>query len=238
MVHWLPGQASSRSALGARRDTLDSADRRSVEGLARAVSVVPDLPPPFSAMDARGCFQADTGGACRGPAGTRRDRPVGSFYRRLLREREKRGLAVGKTKRGKGTKVMAVADRGGLPVAVHVTSASPHEVTLVEETLDRLWTSAPPERLLGDKAYDSDELDRRLLEERSIEVIAPHRSNRRRGATQDGRALRRYKRRWKVERLHAWLQNFRRLVVRYEYHATNFLAMVQLGCIIILLRHF
>ena len=68
--------------------------------------------------------------------------------------------------------------------------------------------------------------------------LAPHRSNRRRGVTQDGRPLRRYKRRWKVERLFAWLQNFRRLVVRYEYHAINFLAMVQLGCIVILLRHF
>ena len=71
-----------------------------------------------------------------------------------------------------------------------------------------------------------------------MELIAPHRSNRSRPRTQDGRPLRRYKRRWKIERLFAWLQNFRRLVVRYEYHAENFLAMVHLGCIVILLRQF
>jgi hypothetical protein len=69
-------------------------------------------------------------------------------------------------------------------------------------------------------------------------MIAPHRRKRRKQCTQDGRKLRRYKRRWKVERLFAWLQNFRRLVVRYEYHADNFLGMVQLGCAIILLRFF
>jgi transposase len=45
-------------------------------------------------------------------------------------------------------------------------------------------------------------------------------------------------RRWKIERLFAWLQNFRRLVVRYEYKDENFLGMVQLGCIVILLRKY
>ncbi|WP_417908837.1 transposase, partial [Candidatus Electronema sp. PJ] len=41
---------------------------------------------------------------------------------------------------------------------------------------------------------------------------------------------------WKVERLFAWLQNFRRLVVRYDRHADNFLAFLLLACSIILLR--
>lgn len=68
-------------------------------------------------------------------------------------------------------------------------------------------------------------------------MIAPHRRNRKKKKTQDGRKLRRYKeRRWKVERLFAWLQNFRRLVVRYEYKDENFQGMTQLGCIVILLR--
>ena len=89
--------------------------------------------------------------------------------------------------------------------------------------------------MIGDKAYDSDPLDAALLEE-GIEMSAPHRNNRKRPKTQDGRKLRRYKRRWKIERLFAWLSNFRRLVVRYEYKVENFLGMVQLGCIIILLR--
>ena len=133
---------------------------------------------------------------------------------------------------------MAVADRSGLPIAVHVDSASPHEVTLLEPTLDAAWSSSLPDRLVADKGYDSDPLDCRLLDERGVELIAPHRSNRSRTKTQDGRPLRRYRRRWKIERLFAWLQNFRRLVVRYEYHAENFLAMVQLACIVILLRQF
>lgn len=69
-------------------------------------------------------------------------------------------------------------------------------------------------------------------------MIAPHREKRKRPRTQDSRKLRRYKRRWKVERLFAWLQNFRRIVVRYEYRAENFLDMVQFGCAIFLLRYF
>jgi transposase len=67
-------------------------------------------------------------------------------------------------------------------------------------------------------------------------MIAPHRSNRKKKKTQDGGKLRRYKRRWNIERLFAWLQNFRRLVECYEYKDENFLGMAQLGCIIILLR--
>ncbi len=65
-------------------------------------------------------------------------------------------------------------------------------------------------------------------------MISPHRANRKRAPTQDGRPLRRYKHRWKVERLFAWLQHYRRLITR---HAENFLGFVRLGCISILLRH-
>ncbi len=133
---------------------------------------------------------------------------------------------------------MAIADASGLPVAAHVESASPHEVKLVEDTIDCSFTQYAPDKLIGDKAYDSDKLDDQLLDERNVEMIAPHRKGRKKPNTQDGRKLRRYRRRWKVERLFAWLQNYRRLVVRYEYHVENFLAMVQLGCIKILLRFF
>lgn len=90
--------------------------------------------------------------------------------------------------------------------------------------------------MIGDRAYDSDPLDERLRTEHGIDLIAPHKSNRRKPRTQDGRTLRRYRRRWKVERLFAWLQNFRRLVTRYEFHEENFLGFVRLGCMCILLR--
>ena len=130
---------------------------------------------------------------------------------------------------------MVVADFNGFPVAADTASASPHEVTLVRDTLQARFTRGQPRRLIGDRAYDSDPLDRELAAE-GIEMIAPHKSNRVRPATQDGRVLRRYQRRWKVERLNAWLQNFRRIATRFEYHAENYLGFVHLGCIKILLR--
>ncbi len=142
---------------------------------------------------------------------------------------------VGKTKRGKGTKIMAIADSGGLPVSVRIESASPHEVTLVEATVDSRFTSKKPKKIVGDKAYDSDKLDK-ALEKQNIELIAPNKENRK-VKTQDGRPLRRYKRRWKIERLFAWLHNYRRIVVRYEYRPENYLGMVHLGCIMILMRY-
>ena len=141
---------------------------------------------------------------------------------------------MGPTKRGKGSKLMAIADRHGLPLAVDVASASPAEVRLVISTLEARFIPELPERLIGDKAYDSDPLAAQLAEG-DVELIAPNRSNRK-VKTQDGRPLRRYRRRWKIERLFAWLYNFRRLVTRWEYDVVNFLGFVQLGCIVILLR--
>jgi transposase len=105
----------------------------------------------------------------------------------------------------------------------------------VEGLLGHIFLDTLPPRLIGDKAYDSDRLDRDLAERYGIEMIAPHRGERRE-PTQDGRPLRRYRRRWRVERLFAWLHHFRRLVIRWEYHVENFFGMVRLGCIQILLR--
>ena len=144
---------------------------------------------------------------------------------------------MGPTKRGKGTKLMAIADGAGLPVAIHTEAASPHEARLVEPTVQNRFTRQAPTRLIGDRAYDNDPLDARLAQQ-GIELIAPHRYNRAKPPTQDGRTLRRSERRWKIERLFAWLQNFRRLVTRWDYHAANFLGFVQLACIVILMRHY
>lgn len=130
---------------------------------------------------------------------------------------------------------MAIADRHGLPIAIWAGSARPHETRFVEGTLDKRFLKELPVRLIGDRAYDSDKLDIRLADKYDVELIAPHRGNRK-TKTQDGRKLKRYKRRWKVERLFAWLQNFRRLGTRWERHADNFLGMLRLGCIVILLR--
>jgi transposase len=132
---------------------------------------------------------------------------------------------------------MAISDGHGLPLAVHVASASPHETKLVAVTLTQRFLPTAPQRLIGDRAYDSDPLDAQIRQQFGVELIAPHNSTRTRPATQDGRVLRRYQRRWKVERLFAWLHNYRRIVVRWEYDPANFLGMVQLACAMILLRH-
>ena len=116
-------------------------------------------------------------------------------------------------------------------------AANHHEVTLVQLTFDFYMIEAKPEKLIGDKAYDSDRLDDNLKND-GIEMIAPHKKNRVLQKTQDGRKLRRYKRRWIVERFWSWLHWQRRLVVRWEYYMTNFLGFVQLASICILLKRF
>jgi transposase len=119
----------------------------------------------------------------------------------------KKGLGRWEAQAGQGTELMALTDASGLPLAVCAASASPHEVTLVEAALAASFLRERLERLIADRAYDSDPLDA----EKGIELIAPHRRNRKKAKTQDGRKLRRYKRRWKIERLFAWLGNFRAL---------------------------
>ena len=134
---------------------------------------------------------------------------------------------------------MALANGDGLPLAVTIDGGNRHDVVLTDRTLDSAFVDELPPKLIGDRAWDSGKHERQLADERNIELIAPQKSGRRRGRRkQDGRALRRYKRRWLVERLFAWLQSYRRLITRHERHAENFLGFVHLGCICILLRHF
>ena len=119
---------------------------------------------------------------------------------------------------------MVLVDARGLPVAVNTTSASPHESRLVQSLFDFMLTVETPQRVIGDKAYDSDDLAEQLAGE-GMELIAPHRSNRKpENKTQDGRPLRRAKRRWTVERTIAWFQHFRRLCIRWEKNRPNYSA--------------
>jgi len=116
-------------------------------------------------------------------------------------------------------------------------------VTLLEATLDNIDVLPArdaeeppgPTRLVLDRGYDSDPLRGRLAA-RGVEMVCPHRKNRKRPATQDGRPLRRYRRRWKVERTFAWLGAFRRLVVRYERRLDLYEAFFHVACLIITLR--
>jgi len=134
-----------------------------------------------------------------------------------------------------------VVDGQGLPLGNQLYAASPHEVGLAEATLAAVqvprrgrWPQRP-RRVIADRGYDSDPLRERLARQ-GIELIAPHRLNRRKPPTQDGRALRRYRRRWIIERTIAWLGNFRRLVVRYDRSLTIYQAFFHIACFMIVLR--
>lgn len=136
---------------------------------------------------------------------------------------------------------MVVVDGAGVPLGSQLTSASPAEVTLAESTLRQIQKTIgrkgkQPLRVIADRAYDSDPLRERLLE-KDILLIAPHRRGRTKPAFNDGRWLRRYRKRWKVERTFAWLGNYRRLVVRYDYHLLMYQAFFHLACLLITLRY-
>jgi transposase len=105
----------------------------------------------------------------------------------------------------------------------------------VKAVLTGCFLDELPKRLISDKAHDSDGLDEQMSEY-GIEMISPNRSNRKQ-KTHSGRSRLRYRCRWKVERIFAWMQNYRRLVTRWEYHIESFLAFVQLACLFMLLRH-
>lgn len=163
---------------------------------------------------------------------------------RQFRAGKKRGACVGKTKRGKGTKWMVVVDGEGIPLGSRLESASPAEVTLIESTLEQVKVPrrspgrprTNPERVIADKAYDSAPL-RKRLKHRGIDLICPHKRNRVKKKLQDGRKLRRYRKRWKVERTFAWLGNFRRLAIRYERDIRNYQAFFHVACLLITLRY-
>jgi transposase len=140
---------------------------------------------------------------------------------------QKGGDGVGKTKVGKGSKVMVVTDGHGLPIGLHVDSAQPHESTLAETTLQTIRVlrkrgrpKTRPKELVADKACDSAGF-RRKLRRRGIKPTIPTFERRARKRPKRGRPLRpgpADRQRWKVERCFGWMANCRRLVVRYERH--------------------
>ena len=236
-LRWARQADRAQRSGGHERHSLGAAHRGGLGRSTRALPLRLDLLPTLQQLDATRGVAGDPGGAGAGPGRSGKNRSLRMLYRRHLRGGEKRGCAVGKTKRGKGTKLMVIADAAGLPLAVHAASASPHEVTLVEATLAQTVTLGRPQRLIGDRAYDSDPLDQRLAAQ-GIEMIAPHRTNRSRAPTQDQRVLRRYQRRWKVERLFAWLNKYKRVLVRWDRSLDHFLAFVHLACAMILMRRY
>lgn len=166
-------------------------------------------------------------------------------HRRLIHGGEKGGSDVGNTKRGKGSKCMVVVDSAGVPLGIHVTAASPGEVTLLAATLKTIRVPGLPRRrplaklttLVGDRAYDSDPA-REQLAAQGIRLIVPYRSNCVHRRYEDHRRLRRYRRRWIVERTFAWFGGFRRLLVRHERFTSMYCSFLYFAAALIALRRF
>jgi transposase len=132
----------------------------------------------------------------------------------------------------------------GLRWEQSLDAASPAEVTLLETTLDTVAVGRPgkpgrprkrPERLRADRGDESTPLRARLAR-RGFAPMIPARRNHKHATHRDGRQLRRYRRRWLIERTFAWLGHFRRLVVRYERLITTSAGFVHLACALLTLR--
>lgn len=132
---------------------------------------------------------------------------------------------------------MILVDGNGTPIGIDVASASQAEVNLIEDLIEKRVCDKKPKRVMYDKAADSDALRERLAVQQ-IDLICPHRKNRKRTSRQDRRKLRRFKRRYKVERTISWLGNYRRLLVRHEYWTHIFAGFAQLACLFTILKRF
>lgn len=131
-----------------------------------------------------------------------------------------------------------MVDRTGVPLGVATDAADvpetfvgPAAVAAIPAGVRLRW-GLP---LIADRAYDCDWL-RAEMRDRGFTLIAPHRRNRTRRRTADGRRLRRYKRRWIVERTLAWLHSYRRVVTRFERRVELYDGFVHLACAFIALN--
>jgi hypothetical protein len=133
---------------------------------------------------------------------------------------------------------MVIAERRrGLPLSLTVHSARPGEILLVESTLRAIPLHKSPRRLIGDKAYYS-KPHRDLFRARfGLELIAKPKKHYK-NSPQDGRFLRRMSRRWKVERLVAWLKMNWRIRYRRERYQQNYQGFLTLACLLLYLRNF
>jgi IS5 family transposase len=195
---------------------------------------------PAQRLDGRWLVGRDLGGGLGGTGCRRRARNGRAVRRRDLRPGPKRGFEIGKTKVGKGCKIEIVTDANGIPIGAATAAANIPETDLIGPALNSIPEDVELPHgvpVISDKAYDSDPL-RRELAAAGFTLLSPHRSNRVKPATNDGRRMRRYDRRWKIERTISWLHSFRRLLVRQEYYSFIFDGFVHLGLALICLSKF
>lgn len=138
-----------------------------------------------------------------------------------------------------GTKIVAVTDKAGLPVAVTFSSGNHHDQPLALPTLKQLKVGSRtrPKILLADKGFDS-RIFRQSLRHRGIKTNIPQRQyhRRRQKGRPPGYDPKLGKQRFVVERTNGWLKSFRRIHFRYDYTLTSFRSFVLLACIVVCVR--
>jgi transposase len=164
-----------------------------------------------------------TGGRCRQRARGARDRRHPHQGPSLCRRRKKGETteAIGRSRGGRTSKVHALADACGRPVAFILTPGNTADNVVAPALLALV---KPSRRLLGDKAYDTDAI-RQALAQHDIEAVIPSSARRTRPYPLDRHA---YKRRNRIERMFCRLKDWRRIATRYDRRADNFLAAIAL----------
>ncbi len=136
---------------------------------------------------------------------------------------------MGRSRGGLTTKIHAVVDARGLPIRLALSAGQAHDVTMADEMLDGF---APNAMILGDKAYDTDNIRAKAAQAGGWANIPP-KSNRL-GPIVFSPWL--YRQRNLVERFFSKLKHYRRVATRYDKLADNFLAAVKLVAIRLWLR--
>jgi IS5 family transposase len=135
-------------------------------------------------------------------------------------------------------KLEVVTEASGLPLGMATAGANVSEQELLKPALEDVPVEVPPGTpVIADKGHDSDPL-RDELEDAGYEPIIPHRRNRVKPSRNDGRKLRRYRHRWRIERTNAWLHCYRGLAVRWSYYSFMYVGMVYISFIHMALQRF
>ena len=137
-----------------------------------------------------------------------------------------------------GTKRSVLTDENGLPLSVILSGANTHDVKLLEETLDHIVVFRPesdedhPQNLCLDAGYTGS--SEKVLERGYIPHIRPRGEEK----LEIERNPDFHAHRWVVEVSHSFFNRFRKLLVRFEKKASNYLALVHFACAIIVWRNF
>jgi transposase len=134
--------------------------------------------------------------------------------------------AIGRSRGGRNTKIHAIGDAKGRLAKILLTGGEAHDCPVGTQLIE---ATQPAETMLGDKAYDSNEL-RELLNDRGTKAVIPNRSNRKK---KFGFRKKRYRERHKVENAFCRLKDFRRIATRYDKLEVMFAASVYLAAVII-----